>query len=111
MTRWQFNTSTELRPLPSSDVFTDADMSVAAYIPMVDKITTTMTEHAPFHVKKEMLEKVLKKTFTQTELDYGSLLCFGFNPLGRLDFLLIFLTDFFVVFSIKSIFLCSVWQV
>ena len=36
MTRWQFNTSTELRPLPSSDVFTDADMSVAAYIPMVD---------------------------------------------------------------------------
>ena len=57
ITRWQFNTSTELRPLPSSDVFTDADMSVAAYIPMVDKITTTMTEHAPFHVKKEMLEK------------------------------------------------------
>jgi len=50
--KWQFNTSTELRPLPSSDVFTDADMSVAAYIPM-------------------------------TELDYGSLLCFGFNPLGR----------------------------
>lgn len=50
--KWQFNTSTELRPLPASDVFTDGDMSVAAYVP-------------------------------GSELDYGSLLCWGFNDLGR----------------------------
>ena len=44
MTRWQFNTSTELRPLPSSDVFTDADMSVAAYIPMVGNMHLLLTD-------------------------------------------------------------------
>ena len=101
MTRWQFNTSTELRPLPSSDVFTDADMSVAAYIPMVDDdgdlyrtsalcmCVLCMFISATVPHINELIIKYLNgkvawfEILFQTELDYGSLLCFGFNSLGR----------------------------
>jgi len=50
--KWQFNTSTELRNIPASNVFNDETQSVAQYVPM-------------------------------TELDYGSLLCWGINELGK----------------------------
>jgi len=50
--KWQFNTSTEVRAIPASNIFSDESQSVAQYVPM-------------------------------TELDYGSLLCWGINELGR----------------------------
>jgi len=50
--KWQFNTSTELRNIPVSNVFNDDTHSIAQYVPM-------------------------------TELDYGTLLCFGINELGK----------------------------
>jgi len=49
--KWQFNTSTELRPIPPGSIITDNTHSVAHYTP-------------------------------RSEMDYGSLLCWGHNSLG-----------------------------
>ena len=60
-------------------VITDADMSLAAYISQVY-----------LHMLLLLLLMLLLRLLSiiivllpQTELDYGSLLCFGFNTLGK----------------------------
>ena len=49
---WEFNSTSEFRPLPEENVIVDGSVSIATYVP-------------------------------ESEMDYGTLLCWGRNELGK----------------------------